>query len=216
MTDAIFGPSIGDPQVEAAVLDTLRTWLPTYLWRTERANGLLRGTIPHPPTPESYRGGLDFLDWQQDECPTVIVVVNPVHEPERAGSIGYSQWFETQIGAVIVHDDPDITRLLTGYYGVAIQQAILQNGALGGIASRTIMTASPKLEYQDPDQRIDLQAAATFEVMVSPTVTDQGGPDVPEPGDSPQYGGSPDAPYTDWPTVETTDATVTAEPITEQ
>lgn len=213
---SIYGPLAGAPQVEAAVLETLRTWLPTYLWEVERQNGLQKGTLSHPPTPESYRGGLDFLDWQQDECPCVIVVVNPTGETERTGSIGYSQWYEVQVGAVLIDDDVDAARLGSGYYGTALQGAILQQGSLGGIAARTIMTAAPKLEFQDPDERVDLQVAATFEVFVAPIATDQGGPDVPEPADSPQYGGTPDAPYGNWPTVIDPVATVTAEPITEQ
>lgn len=213
---SIFGPLRGHPQVEDSVLSTLRLWLPTYLWEAERANGLRKGTLPHPPTPKSYRGGLDFFDWEQDECPTVIAVVNPMGEPERTASIGYSQWFEIQVGAVVIDDNPDIARAIAGYYGSAVTGAILQNGDLGGMASRTVMTAAPKLEFQDPDERIDLQVAATFESLVAPIVTDQGGPAVPTPPDSPQYGGTPDAPYSNWPEVQTATATVTAEPIDEQ
>jgi len=78
------------------------------------------------------------------------------------------------------------------------------------------MTSAPSLEFQDPDERLDLQVAATFQTLVTSIVSEQAGPAVPDPPDSPQYGGRPDAPYGNWPTVATTDAEVSADPITEQ
>lgn len=213
---SIFGPLVGVPQVSAAALTMLQTWLPTYLWEIERANVLVRGTIPHPPTPESFRADRDFLGWQQDECPTVIAVVNPTGETERSASAGYSQWFEIQIGAVVIDETEETAELIAGYYGTAIQGAILQNGSLGGISQRTEMTSAPRLEFQDPDERLGLQAAATFEVLVPMIVNDRIGPDAPTPAQSSQYGGAPSAPFNDWPTVRTPGLQVQAEPITQE
>jgi len=213
---SIFEPLIGAPNVEDAVLNTLRTWLPTYLWEIERQNDLRKGSLPHPPTPESFDGGHDFLTWIEDQCPKVIAVVNPVGEPERSGSIGYSQAFAVQVGAVLFDDNEADARRLAGHYGTAIQGTILQQGDLGGFAERTIMVQSPEVSFQDQDMRRLHQVVAVFHVFVTGIVSDSAGPDVPTPTDSPQYGGSPDVPFTDWPTVQTTDATVTAQPITEQ
>jgi hypothetical protein len=213
---SIFGPLVGGSTIEAAVLDTLRTWLPTYLWEVERQHNIAKGTLPHPPTPESYHGGVDFSSWQEDTCPEVIVVCNPTGEPERSGSVGYSQAFEIQIAAVVIDAEEDTSRLVAGYYGEALQGALVQQPALGGLAEHTVMTSAPHLELQDPDERRLHQVSAAFQTFIAPIVIDQGGPDVPTPSDSPLYGGTPDAPYGDWPTVTTTQAVVTADPIDEQ
>jgi hypothetical protein len=211
----LFETLVGQPTVELATIGVLRAWLPIYLAEVERQHSLTAQTLTRPPVPESYVGGLDFLGWQEDRCPTVIVVANPVGEPERTASAGYSQAFEVQVSAVVIGDSEDEARALAGHYGTAIQGAIVQQGSLGGLAQRTVMTAAPRVEFQDPDQRRLAVAAATFHTFVDPIVSEDAGPDTTTPPDSPHYGGSPDAPFTDWPTVQTPHVSVTAQP-TEQ
>lgn len=209
---SIFGTLVGQPEVEQAVVDTVNVWIHTYLAEVERQHDLKHKTLTRPPNSESVYGCLDFDRWEQDNMPSVIVVANPTGETEL-NSVGYGQAYEVQVGARVIKQDEATARLIAGHYGTAIMGLIVQNGSLGGIAVRTRLTVAPVLSLPDPDDRTNVLCVTTFHVFVQPITSDQDGPDVPTPPDSPQYGGTPEAPFADWPTVETTDLSVTAEPI---
>lgn len=210
---SIFGTFVSQWDVEQAVVTTLKTWIRTYLAETERQAGLKLNTLQRPPTPESIYGDVDFTAWQQDQMPAVIVVCNPTGSAENRPSVGYGQTYEVQVGAGVISQDVDEARMHASYYGTAISGAILQNGALGGIASRTTMDTAPTLSLPDPDLRITALCITVFHVYVQPIVNDGAGPDVPDPPDSPQYPGSPDEPWGDWPRVETTNVSLEARPL---
>src|SRR5205814_8604005 len=98
----LFGPIRATWELEQAAVETLSIWFPTYLAELERQIGLTNKTIPRPPTPESYHGGVDLESYFQDELPEVVVVVNPLGPPERSASAGYVQGYELQVGCLWV------------------------------------------------------------------------------------------------------------------
>lgn len=211
MTDAIFGSLRGHPDVEAAVLSTLRTWLPTMLRVRERRLTMPPGTLRDPPGADSYIGGIDHENWEQDLCPMVIVVVNPTGNAER-NSGSYGQWFEVEVSATHIESTEDESRVMAGHVGVAVMAALTQNGGLGGFASRTELASAPRVEFVDPDQRRLTRSITVFHVFVDGLVSENAGTNTPTPAASPQYPGSPTQPFTDWPTVVTPSVTLVAEP----
>jgi hypothetical protein len=211
LTDAIFGSLRGPTDVERAVLNTLKTWLPTMLRVLERREGLRRGTLRPPPGHDSYIGGIDHENWDQDFCPMAIVVVNPAGDAERT-SHGYGQWFEVEVSTTHIEETEDDARVIAGRVGVAVMAAIIQNGSLGGLASRTELVSAPTVAFTDPDKRRVAQSLTTFHVFVDGLVSENAGTNTPTPPDSPQYPGNPTDPFSDWPVVVTPSVTLVAEP----
>lgn len=211
---SIFGKLISPPDVEKAVVAHINVWLDTYLYEIERQAGLKKRSLTRPPTPESIRGAADFTVYEGDELPMVLVIANPAgEEPERDAAAGYTQTYEIQVAAVMFTENEDEARVSAGYYGGAIQGFMVQRGDLGGIASSTVMVAAPHTSMPDPDERRLMLCTATFHSHITPIVVDDAGPDAPTPSDSSAYGGTPQAPFGNWPTVSTTGLGITAETI---
>jgi hypothetical protein len=85
------GPLVGTYDIELAFLTTLKAWLPPYLSKVELDRGILLGSLPRPPGPESYYGSVDDIAFQQDELPALICNVIPTDAPEHSASFGYGQ-----------------------------------------------------------------------------------------------------------------------------
>jgi len=209
LSDAIFGPITGTPQVEFAVLDTLETWVPFMLKVIERREGFPRGTLIAPPGRNSYRGGIDFDSWDGDCLPNIIAVVQPAGDVTR--KVGaHAQWFDVGIAVVVITESEDESRILAGHMGTAVIVSLAQHGDLGGIASATVLeSAAATLEFPDPDKRRLVRARADFQVYVEGLVDDLAGPKTASPPESPQYPGDPDEPFEDWPARIETNITVT-------
>jgi hypothetical protein len=210
-TDAIFDSLLAQPDVEFAVLNTLETWLPTMLGVIERRHSLPAGTLRKPPGRDSYIGGIDHESWTQDLCPMVIAVVNPTGNAERVAT-GYGQWFEIEVSTTHIEDTEDEARVMAGRVGTAVMGALVQNGSLGGVASRTELVSSPTVELADPDQRRVVRSLTIFHAFVDGLANENAGTNTPTPTGSPQYPGTPDAPFADWPVVVTPSVTLVAEP----
>lgn len=211
MTDAIFGPLVGLPDIEKAALNQLETWLPEMLSVLERRKRLPLGTLYRPPSPASYFGGLDFLSIQRDRLPAVIVGVQPTGATERTGG-SYGSWFEIQVGVAIATEDEHESRMMAGYYGVAVSAAIVQHGSLGGISSRTEMVTAPAVEFIEDDKRRVVLSRTIFHAFVDALVDETAGTDTPTPQMSPQYSGLPDQPYGNRPVVTSTPVTLVTGP----
>lgn len=196
--------------VEQAVLATLATWLDFYLYRVEEQNGLRAGTLPRPPAPESLAGGVDFESWTEDLLPMVIVVCNPIGEPELNPSVGYSQVFAVDIGTVAGGDDENAARQRAGLYAAAVVGVLLERGSLGGFSARTRMVGSPRVSLPDPEIRLLALGECSFHLQVDGVASDQTGPTSPTPPTDPSIPPQP------WPPVTSTAGiAVSVEPIDE-
>lgn len=208
LTDAIFGPLLGTPTVESAVLNTLEAWLPAMLRVVERRHTLSAGLLRDPPGRNSYVGGIDFDSWQEDLCPMIIAVCKPLGAADRSPA-GYGQAFSVEVGAVVFTETENESRVMAGHYGTAIMAAIAQRGDLGGIAAHTRLASAPIVEFIDPEARRLVLVRTPFESYIPGLVDELAGPKTPLPADSPQYGGTPGAPWSDAPAHTSTKVTVT-------
>jgi hypothetical protein len=211
--ESIFGPLLSSWNVDQAVLATLRVWWRSYMAEVERQNGVPKGTIPRPPDTESFRRGLDFEYYEEDDLPAVIVVSKPSGEPEVSDA-GYVQRFEVKVGIVCEAEDELTAQLRAAFCGAA-SQLLVQQSELEGFAERTRMIGAPELEMPDDEERWLCRAVTTFYVWVAPVVIAEEGPiEPPGPGMGP--GGEdqePEEPYPPWPEAASTHITVTGEPI---
>lgn len=208
---SIFGTLIEAQQVENAVLSTVAVWLPDYLAETERQLGLRNRQVPRPPAPESLFGGIDFLSVEQDLCPSIIAVVQPTGEPELTGTGDYNQWFEIQIGTVVIGEDEHQARLYARAYAGMLTLLATQKGSFGGLCQRTRLTDSPRVSWLDPDLRTVCLTVATVHSMVDGSVNEKAGPETTDPHSSVLWPGNPDSPWPNWPNVTSVNVSVTAD-----
>src|SRR5436305_683154 len=76
VTAAEIGPFVTGGDVELALVDVLRLWLPSYLAEGERTHGLPAGNIP---TPRGWAiTGRDLNKLTSDQLPCVIVMAGGI------------------------------------------------------------------------------------------------------------------------------------------
>jgi hypothetical protein len=227
MPESLFGPIIATQNVENAVIATYRVWINEYLAEVERQSGLRRKTLPRPPAPESIHGGVDFESWFQDTTPQVMVVVEPNDALEYGESSGYVQGYDVRVGCLWVGSGSELAqrpedeaRAVVSYYGAALM-LLVQTGPLSTLAEslpfeRLRMTQAPQTSLPDPDRRQIAQSVVTFELWVAEVIKESAGPVQPNPKESPQYGGEPEAPYGEEPVVSKETIEITAVPLEDQ
>lgn len=198
------GPLVGTYDIELAFLTTLQGWLSPYLSKVELDRGILLGSLPRPPGPESYYGSVDDLAFQQDELPALICNVVPTDAPEHSASFGYGQVYEVTCYAVVVQGSEDEARQLSSYYGTAMIGAILQQGSLGGYSFSTRMTSSPRESFPDPENRTLAVSEVGFTVWQETIVNDTISTFLSQPTEPP---------WGSWPLVQTENLTVIGEPL---
>lgn len=213
--DPLYGPLISTEDVVEAAVTTLRLWMREYIASVERSHQLQRGTIPRPPTPESYHGGNDFDSWIAEDAPEIMVVAKPSGEPELSASAGYTQGYELQVGCLCIGKGSELAeraeddaRIVCSHLGAA-SMLLVQQPTLGGLTERLRMTGAPDITFPDPERRAVQQVVTTFEVWVSSIIREDAGPVGPTPKESPGFEGI-EEPFQEAPTVETVDITVNA------
>ena len=187
-TENQFGPLVHPYRVEQAIVASFREWFNEYLAEIERKEGLRNKTIPRPPTPESFHGGLDATGWQAPELPKIIVQVQPEGGPERDISVGYDQAYRVIVTAVVLANGgseafsegnvEDEARQLASLYGAASMLLTQQTG-LGGLSLDVILTGTPALSFPNPDERSIVKADTEFRVHVGPVIEQNKGPRTP-------------------------------------
>ncbi len=213
----VFGSLSATWNIEEAVIETLRLWMPEYLAEVERQNGLPKKTLSRPPTPESYRGALDWLSVKDDWLPEVKVICNPVGEPERQAS-EYIQAFETQVGCVVKSEegtDPEAIARRNAALMAAASMLLVQHGDLQlSNIEETVLVGAPKVEFLEAEDRRYAVGITTYHIfaeILNPNL----GPEGETPETSPGYEGL-EEPYKESPQVKTATETIKAVPISEE
>lgn len=205
----VFGPVIGPWNVEVAVLETLKTWLPACLYDLEIKNGLQQKALGRPPSVSAYRGGLDWLSVKEEWLPAVIAVANPVGEPERLPET-IIQAFEVEVGCVVFSEegtDPEgAARMRAGFFAAASMAAIVPRGALEGFAAQeSVLVGAPRVEFFDDEQRKVAVGITTWHVYAEILDPNAGPVTIKEV--------NPEGPYPSDPEAKTHHTTVVGEPI---
>jgi hypothetical protein len=179
---AIYGPLIGTWDVEQAVIKTLDEWIDSYLTAVERDHEIRPRTLARPSQVDGIYGGIDFESWEEDLLPALIVVVNLApNGDELLASAGYGQWYEVQIGAVVIGDDEHQARELGSHYIAAAAGVLVQQGSLGGFAGRTELVVAPHVEFPNLEERRLANGVCAVNVFVEPIVDEKLGPVSPDP-----------------------------------
>lgn len=195
----IFGPIVTDTRVEAAIMEALRGWLPSYLDDVARQDDV--GWTPaRPMSWETIRDRT--TKWNEQALPAIVVSIGGTIAVTRRGSL-YRAVYGCTIGAVVAGQTRENTRQLAGIYSAAIAAALTQHGDLDGFADGIEWVDT---DYDTIDQgrsRTLMAAVVTLDVAVNNVLDVFAGPagDPPDP-DDPAIPGLP--PYGNVDDVETT------------
>jgi hypothetical protein len=210
--DSVFQAIRSDDEVEDAVVDALRRWLPTYMSEVERQRGL---TPPYyaRPSSGSYTVRADFDSFPEEILPLVVVVSPGIDDdPKREGRGQFIGRFQVGVTCIVSAADQVSTRRFAYRMGAAIRATLLQkqslelamDGSVRGVD--WIGTRNNELGSESDRSIWACRQLFTVEVgqlvvrgvgPVGPTDPDSG---IPDPADPPP---DPDAPPGTWPTVET-------------
>ena len=173
----IFGPILDKTDVENAMEEHLRLWLPTYLAELERQKGYEPETIR---TPVAWLRSNDFSKWPEDHTPAILII-SPglVGDPTREGSSVWSAPYGVGVAAVVSSIDRDSTRKLAGFYGAAIRAAVLQHPSLGNFARDTNWVDERFDDVPQEDERSLASAQEVFRVDVFGVTAGRTGPKTP-------------------------------------
>jgi hypothetical protein len=195
------GPATSLWAIELGVVNTLETWLEQSLSLQDQTFFGSDLILPRPPEPglqlldndgndpgdpTSIHGGIDTLTDEFYLMPEIIVMVQPVGQVTYFGSGDYSAEYDLTIAAQISDESELRARAFAQMYGAAIDQTILQNGSLGGVANRTRLLTPAKTEFvdTDADDAYLVQSVSTFTVYVDSIVNDSAGLAAPVAGDT--------------------------------
>ncbi len=164
----MFGPVKSARHLEEAAIETIKTWIHTYLAVAERRFDRPDESMPRP---RSYNTTREFTKWPEDRLPAIMVVSPGLagERPRKTGDGKYSAKWMLGIGIVIKSKNKSQVNSLIKDYAAAIRALIVQNSKLGGYANG--------VEYRDENynaQEVDDQTRtlATAQVIFTVEVED--------------------------------------------
>jgi hypothetical protein len=131
------GPIVLHSDIEAAVRDTMRHWVPHYLADIDAQQGRARGTTQKPRTWDIASD--NDTRWLEETPPRLLVACpGTIGEPELHGDAGsYGAWWQGSIGIAVGGATEAGSRALAGRHAGAILYTLAQQGDMGGLAAQT-------------------------------------------------------------------------------
>lgn len=181
-TSERIGPIVHAGVVEAAVIDVLQEWLPTYLAEAVRQHGT--GRIA---TPKSWAVASDYQRWPEQGLPAVIVSAPGTEgEPRVDGDRMYRADYELRVTAEIIARTGSEARLIGQIYAAAIRVAMMQRRSLGDGMRVTDWRGESNTTLAVEERRTRFASQNIFTVTVPDLFTERGALDAPtvsDPGD---------------------------------
>jgi hypothetical protein len=208
VTQGDIGPVTIGADIEHALIDTLKAWLPSYLRECERKRDMPVGAIPTP------RGwlitGRDLAKYTSDQLPCVIVMsTGIVVKPLAQGYPGSMMCvWHVDVGTIWNAAWGDLSREHAQLYVRAMALTLLQR-PLEDLAGVVDFMGERYDEIDFADTRTYSAAVGQFTVEVEDVLWRAGGP--------PPYvtPGDPDIPWGPWTPVQETGVTIDKVPITD-
>ena len=216
----VFGRFLGAHHLEAAVLNTLWYWLPTYQHEVCRDAGL---DPTHLQKLRSWRVASDMARMPEDQLPGAILVNNGVTElpAKHDGGVYLATW-EVQVGVQVAAKGEKVKaapRALTlaRLYALAVRLCLIQKRDDDGVMGMVDwITERPNAVLASEDDRTTCLAFNTFHIVTDGAAEWSEGPPHPIEIYPPEDEEAPPAERPEWPLAETTFLDVVKEPITEE
>lgn len=192
-SNADFGPLVIETDVDSAVVQTLRKWMPTYLAQAERERTLATRLLARP---RSYANTLDDDEFLDHSLPAVIVTTAQTQgNPAKDGMGTYYAAWRVVVSAVVRGRTPPETRTVAALFGGCVRRILVQKPSLEGFAGDLKWVSSNLAGVADVSGNGRFLAAAVNEFVVYvDEVVALGGPHSPSPYPEPDPN-DPDAPY---------------------
>jgi len=208
----IFQRIVSANQVEEALRDHLKLWMPVYLQEMELQLGRERGKVP---VPRSFMvaGALEQL--RENQLPGILVQSPGISTlPYHDGDGMYTATWRMIVTGLISALDQDATRAVAKLYGAAIRAIIVQKPSLNDFAINSQWTSESYNDLPSPDGERNLTLISVHaDVTVEDVVNKMGGPRTypsPDPPDPAHQPGS------QWPLVQEVDVDVELEAVDDQ
>lgn len=175
----LFGDFAGPEDVEAAVLQTLEKWLPTYLREVERKRGLEKGFLPEI---HSYSIVSDYARYPQEQLPAMTIESSGVVSGSvtRDGDGYYTAVYAVEVAVTTAAEDGVNARKGAQRYGEAVRGAIVQRRALE-TSIEVADWVDESLVGENVDRERHCTSVNAFEVEVTGIVSVKKGPSEPDP-----------------------------------
>lgn len=196
----MYGRLVTAEDVELAAIDTLRTWMPSYLREAERRTDREPNALPDI---RNYSTVNEFQKWPEEQLP-VAIFISPgtTGKPKMEGDGTYRTSWVLGLALVVSARDRTATNELAKLYGAYARAALLQHQSLGGFAEGLMWEAERYDSVRQEDTRTIAAANILFQVEVRKTVDERAG--LAAPPDDPTV--DPDLPVVDpAPVVTVTD-----------
>lgn len=200
---SIFGRIVTSTQVEAAVVDTLRTWLPDYLAEVCRQSGRDPATLP-PPVAGDIFAMAQMQRRTSDKLPSIVVNVTGETKPVKMGRGKFRFTWPLDVVIGVGARDMQLALEGRGIYAGAVRALLVQKCGLDGFAAaiRPVGAAYDDATQSETRDTIGF-AHMQFEIDVDDVVAHGMGPATPSV--------DPLVEPDDYPTTEFTELTTTLE-----
>lgn len=176
MTDAI-GNIVSGVEVEEAVEDAIRTWLPTYLAEIERQTGRDPETLA---TFRSYTHQTEFDKWPEDQLPCCIIVSPGTEDsPGKEGNGQMRATWGFVVAMVVSARDQESTNRLVKHYAAAVRALLIQHKpVIAGSLTRGFDWVNEAYDEMPPEEAGRTLAAArlAFTMEIDQVTSSRGGP----------------------------------------
>lgn len=229
---ADFGPLIVETDVDYAVIETLKLWLPHYLGQVETERNLGAHFLPRPK-PRSITNALDDDEYPDQLLPCVVVTTAQIDDFTKYGDGNYSGVFAVEVSSVVRGPRPARkrtgelrggTRFLAALWSGSVRRCIEHQQSLGGFAAEVRPQSARLRPVADPtgEGRYLARGVNNFLVYVDQVLNEQGGPWIPPvvdgsstgPYEPPDPGGDPDGTYDPPAQVTSVDVEIDGIPVT--
>jgi hypothetical protein len=190
---SLFGEMSYGGELEQAVVEHLRLWMPTYCKEVARQHS------SPLVEPKSYTVVSDYARWPENALPAIVVEsAGLVDEPEESGERFLSGTFAVEVAAVVQGKDAVSTRRQAQHYGLAVIGSMLQHRKLSDLIFVSRMTGAGFAGQDVELRRTSVVIAAVFEITHEKFLNTGEGPKAPDPEGNPP----------EWPTVVETEVDV--------
>lgn len=200
---SIFGPIVPVTLIEQQMLETLKTWLPSYLGEIERVTGRDQGSLPDIKSwgiPER-----DFLMRPGQALPHVgLVSPGTQGTPQHDAEGFYRATWRIEVRLVVAANSVGATDRLSKAYAAAVAACLVQQ-TLGDPVEQLDWIGDAYDDLGADKDRSMIGVAVSFDVLAAGVLQRRTGPRGEPQAD-------PRAPYPDLPTIETTELDLTHQP----
>lgn len=179
MTDEVFGNIVSSGQVEDALLQHLRKWLPTYLAFLDRDQPLPDNIKTANVRAWEVTPYFDLSD--EPQMPAIkIVSPGPTDPPVKDGQGIYRGVYEMSVVAIVTSKNEPATKALRDRYAAAIVGCVMQKRSLGDPNVRgTDFHGVNTFDLPAEQRRTKMAVSAKFLIEYENIIDWKAGPSLP-------------------------------------